>query len=66
MLRANHAPYITKALGKAIMKRSYSEKLYFKKRIPESVKKYRKKKLCKLYTKEQRKYFENLDPLKDS
>ena len=66
MLRANHAPYVTKALRKAIMKRSYSEKLYFKKRIPESMKKQREKKMCKLYTKEQRKYFENLDPLKDS
>ena len=64
MLRANHAPYVTKALRKAIMKRSYSEKLYFKKRIPESMKKYREKKMCKLYTKEQRKYFENLNPLK--
>ena len=31
MLRANHAPYITKALRKVIMKRSYLENLYFKK-----------------------------------
>ena len=29
--RANHAPYVTKALKKAIMKRSYLENLYFKK-----------------------------------
>ena len=32
VLRANHAPYVTKALKKAIMKRSYLEILYFKKR----------------------------------
>ena len=32
VLRANHAPYVTKALMKAIMKRSYLEKLYFKKK----------------------------------
>ena len=44
MLRANHAPYITKAIPKAIMKRSSSENLYFKKRTPESMKKYKKQK----------------------
>ena len=32
VLRANHAPYVTKALRKAIMKRSYLEKLYLKKK----------------------------------
>ena len=32
--RANHAPYVTKDLGKAIMKRSYLEKLYLRKRLP--------------------------------
>ena len=32
LLRANHAPYVTKALRKAIMRRSYLEKVYFKKR----------------------------------
>ena len=66
MLKANHAPYITKALRKAIMKRSYLENLYFKKRTPESMKKYQKQKnFCmKLYKKERRKYFESLDPSK--
>ena len=34
VLRANHAPYVTKPLRKAIMKRSYLEKLYFKKGQP--------------------------------
>ena len=32
VLRAKHASYVTKALRKAIMKRSYLEKLYLKKR----------------------------------
>ena len=32
VLRANHAPYVTEALKKAIMKRLYLEILYFKKR----------------------------------
>ena len=32
VIRANHAPYVTKSLRKAIMKRSYLEKLYSKKR----------------------------------
>ena len=32
VVRANHAKYISKALRKAIMKRSYLEKIYFKKK----------------------------------
>ena len=36
VVRANHAPYITKTLRKAIMKRSYLEKVYFKKKNPDS------------------------------
>ena len=40
LLRANHAPYVTKALRKAIMRRLCIEKLYFKKRTPSSLKKY--------------------------
>ena len=44
MLRVNHAPYVTKALRKAIMKRSYLENLYFKKRTPESMKSIKNKK----------------------
>ena len=34
LLRANHAPYVTKAFRKAIMRRSYLKKLYLKKRAP--------------------------------
>ena len=40
VLRANHAPYVTKALRKAIMKRSYLEK--FQKKTTKSLKKYKK------------------------
>ena len=65
MLRTNHAPYLTKALRKVIMKRPYLENLYFKKTLG-SMKKYKKQKnFCsKLYKKERRRYFESLDPSK--
>ena len=63
VLRANHASYVTRALRKAIMKRSYLEKLYFKKKTTESLKKYKKhKNFCsRLYKKERKKYFDTLD-----
>ena len=63
ILRANHGPYVTKALRKAIMKRPYLEKLYFKKKTTESLKKYKKhKNFCsRLYKKEPKKYFDTLD-----
>ena len=65
MLRTNHAPYVTKALRKVIMKRPYLENLYFKKTLG-SMKKYKKQKnFCsKLYKKERRRYFESLDTSK--
>ena len=68
LLRANHAPYITKALRKAIMRRSYLEKLYFKKRTPSSLKKYKKQKnYCKkLYKKERKAYFNKINPNNES
>ena len=52
VIRANHAPNVTNALQKAIMKRSQLEKIYFKIRTQESFKKYKKQnnycsKLCK-------------------
>ena len=61
--RANHAPYVTKSLRKAIMERSYLEKIYFKKATTESLKKYKKhKNFCsRLYKKERKKYFDTLD-----
>ena len=48
------------------MKRSYLEKLYFKKRIPSSLKKYKKqKKYCsKLCKKERKAYFDKINPKK--
>ena len=63
VLWANHGPYVTKALRKAIMKRPYLEKLYFKKQGTESLKKYKKhKNFCsRLYKKERKKYFDTLD-----
>ena len=63
MLRANHAPYVIKALRKAIMKGSYLEKLYFKKKTTESLKKYKKhRNFCsRLYKKERKNYFDTLD-----
>ena len=63
VLRANQAPYVTEALRKTIMKRSYLEKLYFKKKLTESLKKYKKhKNLCsRLYKKKRKKYFGTLD-----
>ena len=66
MLRANHASYITKALRKAVIKRSHLENLYYKKGTPESLKKYKKQKnFCsKFYKKERRRYFGSLDPSK--
>ena len=64
VVRANHAPYITKTLRKAIMKRSYLEKVYFKKKTPDSLIKFKKQKnyYSRLYKKEQKKYFESLNP----
>ena len=46
-----------------IIKRSYLEKLYLKKKTTESLKKYKKhKNFCsKLYKKERKKYFDTLD-----
>ena len=38
ILRANHSSYMSKALRKAIMKRSYLEKLFFKIRTENSLK----------------------------
>ena len=62
ILRANHSSYI--ALRKAIMKRSYLEKLYFKNRTENSLKTYkRQKNYCsKLYKKERKEFFNNINP----
>ena len=64
MLKANHAPYVSKALRKAIMKRSCFENIYFEKQDNHSLKTYKKqKKYCsRLYKKERKKLFDNLNP----
>ena len=64
MLRANHSSYVSKALRKAITKRSYLEKLCFKNRAENSLKTYkRQKNYCsRLFKKERKKFFSNLNP----
>ena len=44
VVRANHAPYKTKTLRKAIMKRPFLEKVYFKKKTPDPLIKFKKQK----------------------
>ena len=63
LLRANHSQYVTKALRKAIMRRSKLEKIYFKKQTNELLKAYKKQKnyCSKLYKKERKKFFDNLN-----
>ena len=64
ILRANHSSYVSKALRKAIMKRSYLEKLYFRNRTENPLKTYKRQKnycirLCK---KERKEFFNTLNP----
>ena len=63
LLRANHAPYITKTLRKAIMRRSELETKYLKRKTQTDLKLYKKhKNVCsKLQKREKRKYYEFLD-----
>ena len=58
-IRVNHAPYVTKTLRKAIMKRSQLKKIYFKKRTQEFFKKYKKQNnfYGRLYKQKERKSF---------
>ena len=44
LLRANHVSYVSKSLRKAIMRRSYLEKMYFKNRTENSLKAFKKQK----------------------
>ena len=64
MLRANHSSYVSKPLRKAIMRRSYLEKIYFRKRTVDSLTKYKKQKnyCSRLYKKERKKFFDNSNP----
>ena len=63
-MRANHAPHISKTLRKAMIRRSYLEKIYFKKRTDHSLQAYKRlKNYCtRLYKKERKSFFSNLDP----
>ena len=62
-VRANHAPYMTKILRKAIMKRSELETKFYKTKTENDKKLYKKQKnfVSALYKKERKKYFKNLD-----
>ena len=62
-LRAKHAPYITKTLRKAIMRRSQLETKYLKTKTQTDLKLYKKhKNFCsKLHKRDRRKYYESLD-----
>ena len=44
LLCADHTSYISKPLRKAIIKRSYLENLYFKRRTDHSLRNYKKQK----------------------
>ena len=63
LLRANHVPYMTKALRKAIMKRSELASKYVKNKTSENLKPYTKQRNVsrKLYQKERKEYYEILD-----
>ena len=65
MLRANHAPYVSKALRKAIMKRSCLENVYFKKQDNHPLRAYKKQKKKKKnivvdYIKKKENFFQQL------
>ena len=62
-IRANHVPYMTKSLRKAIMKRSQLESKYLRNSTVENMKIYKKQKnFCsRLYKKERKKFYSELD-----
>ena len=64
--RANKVLYMTKALRKAIMKRSELETKYLKNKSYQNTKIYKKQKnFCsKLYKKERKKFYSNIDTCK--
>ena len=63
LVRANQPPYMTKALRKAIMRRYELETKYFKLKTNDTLKAYKKQKnyCSRLYKKERKKFFENLN-----
>ena len=58
LLRANYASYLSKVLRKAMMRRSYLEKVYFKNRTEKSLRAFKKQKnFCsRLYKKEKKNF----------
>ena len=63
ILTANHSFYVSKALRKAIMKRSYLKKLYLKTPTEISLKAYNRQKnyFSRLYKKEIKEFYNNLN-----
>ena len=63
LLRANHKPYVTKAMRKAIMKRSELATKYRRSPTDENLRTWKKhKNFCSnLYKRERRNYYESLD-----
>ena len=63
IIRANEVPYMTKALRKAIANRSRLENRFYRDKTDESKKAYKKQKnyCSKLYKKERKRYYANLD-----
>ena len=63
VLRANNKPYMTKALRKAIMRRSMLKTKFFKNKTDENFKAFKKQKnfTNRLAKRERSKYFANLD-----
>ena len=63
LIRANHKPYITKALRKAIMRLSHLENKFYKNRTAENNSQFkRQKNYCnRLYKRERRKYYSHLN-----
>ena len=62
-VRANEAPYMTKLLKKAIMKRSKLESKFYKTGKKDDRNKYKKHKnyVTRLYKREMRKFYRHLD-----
>ena len=64
LLRVDYASYVSKSLQNALMKRFYLEKVCFKNRTENSFKAFKKQKnyCSRLYKKERKKVFNNLNP----
>ena len=63
VIRANHAPYMTKCLRKAIMRRSQLQTKYYNTKDVNDYDIFKKQRnfVSKLYKKEKRKFYKNLD-----